>query len=441
MLFCTNQNLNKEIYMLLYTLKSLLIVFSSFTFVADGDQLYSQFQTLSTSLSNQRGMLPGDELVIQKLRDELSAWNATHVDDRLIAAELQLSIWMRDEQQCNNLFTKLADARPDDPGIAVAWIQYLLSLDNAVADAIYADMVAKFPDSPEVVSMWAISLDGKNQFTKATTALESLDDDALATPSVAELYARLLFADNRFEESILALEAIDASLLVDDPPLSSRISRQKSDSQTALEKWNEELSIREVEEVAGDLPLVVILTSKGTIKLELYEDHAPNTVANFISLADTGYYDGIRFHRVLPKFMAQGGDPNSREGSAGNPGEGGPGYNIKDEHTKPDRRNHFAGSLSMAKTSAPNTGGSQFFLTHLPTPHLDGRHTVFGRITNGLDTARALEKNDEIISVMIIRKRDHEYVPEKIGEAKAEPVQPKSTPTLKPKLTPNSYTK
>ena len=103
----------------------------------------------------------------------------------------------------------------------------------------------------------------------------------------------------------------------------------------------------------------------------------------------------------------------------GNTGEGGPGYNIKDEHTNDDYRNHFAGSLSMAKTAAPNTGGSQFFLTHLPTPHLDGRHTVFGRITSGLDTARAIEKDDEIITIMIVRKRDHEYELEKFGEKTA----------------------
>ena len=230
------------------------------------------------------------------------------------------------------------------------------------------------------------------------------------------MYASLLFADNRFDESIAILNSIDSSLLESNPPLSTRISSLKIRSQDAATKWQEELSIREVEEIASDLPLVAIQTSKGLIELELFEDHAPNTVANFISLADTGYYDGILFHRVLPKFMAQGGDPNSRDGESGTAGQGGPGYTIKDEHTIDDRRNHFAGSLSMAKTAEPNTGGSQFFLTHLPTPHLDGRHTVFGRITSGLDTARSIEKDDAIITIMVIRKRDHEYVPEKVGD-------------------------
>ncbi|MBC8202366.1 MAG: peptidylprolyl isomerase [Planctomycetes bacterium] len=183
-----------------------------------------------------------------------------------------------------------------------------------------------------------------------------------------------------------------------------------------------------------DLPRVQMITSKGPILLELYEDHAPNTVANFISLAETGYYDGTRFHRVLPKFMAQGGDPNSREGASGQAGSGGPGYTIKDEHTGEDIRHHFAGSLSMAKTSAPNSGGSQFFLTHLPTSHLDGRHTVFGRIVDGLEIARSIEKDDDIITVTVIRKRDHEYLPEKLGPNGQPLVEDTVEETAKPVL-------
>ncbi|HIB50091.1 MAG TPA: peptidylprolyl isomerase [Phycisphaerales bacterium] len=202
--------------------------------------------------------------------------------------------------------------------------------------------------------------------------------------------------------------------------MNARIGSQKTRSLDAIEKWNEELSIREVEEVAADLPIVIMHTSKGPIELELFEDHAPNTVANFISLADSGYYDGIRFHRVIPKFMVQGGNPAFRGDESDQSADDGPGYSIKDEHTNEDYRNHFAGSLSMAKTAEPNSGGSQFFLTHLPTPHLDGRHTVFGRITSGLDTARAIEQDDEIITILIVRKREHAYTPDKIGEKVTE---------------------
>ena len=412
---------------------SLLLAITTFTSAETQEQLLSQYQTLKTSLRNQRGIAPGDIAIIRKLRDEMSDWSTSNKqDDQIIAAELQLSIWLGDSEKCNALFEDLSNLQPDNTSIALAWAQYMLTLDGANPDVVYGELVERFPNSSDIILGWISTLESKNQFSKAIIALEKLNPEALAQPKSAEMYSTLLYADNRFEESIAVLDAIDSSILEKDPLLSTRINSSKTKSQDALTKWQEELSIREVEEVAADLPLVVMQTSKGPIEIELFEDHAPNTVANFISLANTGYYDGILFHRVIPKFMAQGGDPNSRKGATGNPGEGGPGYKIKDEHINDDHRNHFAGSLSMAKTGAPNTGGSQFFLTHLPTPHLDGRHTVFGRITLGLDTARSLEKNDEIISVMIIRKRDHEYTPIKVGVKETETL-PKLTPSLNPK--------
>jgi len=301
---------------------------------------------------------------------------------------------------------------------------------GADADVVYEELAERFPNSPEIILNWARSLEAKNQFTKAIESIVRLDDAALSSPEAAQLYASLLFANNRFTDSLAALDAIDSSVLASDPVLSTRIDSARTNSQNAAEKWEAELAIREVEATASDLPLVLMQTSKGPIEIELFEDHAPNTVANFISLTDTGYYDGILFHRVIPKFMAQGGDPSSRKSEDDSTTDDGPGYTIKDEHTNEDHRNHFAGTLSMAKTSAPNTGGSQFFLTHLPTPHLDGRHTVFGRITSGLETARAIEKDDEIIAVIVIRKRDHEYTPEKVGEEKVAPPKPVKTPTL-----------
>ena len=422
--------------MLLSTFCSLLLIITTFTPADDAALLLKQYQTLKSSIVNQRGLAPGDIETIRLLRDEMSSWTLQNDNFQVVAAELQMSIWLEEIELCNSLFQKLSELQPNNSAVALAWSQFLLSQEGADTDAIYNDLVKRFPNSHEVILGWARSLDAKNQFTKAIIAIEKLNSDSLALPEVAELYSSLLYANNRFEDSIVALDKIDATSLESNPALNARIRSLQSRSQDAIVKWREELSIREVEEIASDLPLVVLQTSKGPIKLELFEDHAPNTVANFISLADTGYYDGVLFHRVIPKFMAQGGDPNSRDVELGRTGEGGPGYTIKDEHTKEDHRNHFAGSLSMAKTSAPNTGGSQFFLTHLPTPHLDGRHTVFGRITSGLDTARAIEKDDEIISVMIIRKRDHDYTPEKLGET-LETVIPKVTPKGKPTLTPS----
>jgi cyclophilin family peptidyl-prolyl cis-trans isomerase len=398
------------------TICSLILAITVFTSDDTSEQLLAQFQTCKNSIYNQRGLAPGDKETIQKLRDEMSAWNVNNQDFQLIAAELQLSIWLDDAEKSNALFERLTELQPDNTAIALSWSKFMLAQEGADPNLIYANLIERFPDSPEIVLEWARTLDAQNQFSKAILAMEQLDSSKLSSTVAAELYASLLYANNRFEDSLAALNAVDPTIIADDPRISTRFNSQKTKSSDAIEKWNTELSIREVEEVAADLPLAIMHTSKGPIELELFEDHAPNTVANFISLADSGYYDGILFHRVIPKFMAQGGDPNSRDNVDGNAGEGGPGYNIKDEHTSDDHRNHFAGSLSMAKTAAPNTGGSQFFLTHLPTPHLDGRHTVFGRITSGLDTARAIEKDDEIITILIVRKREHKYEPEKVDE-------------------------
>ena len=188
--------------------------------------------------------------------------------------------------------------------------------------------------------------------------------------------------------------------------------------------WEEEKKIRAAEDAAeGDqqLPIVEFDTTKGKITLLLFENEAPNTVANFISLVEKKFYDGILFHRVLPQFMAQGGCPNSRPGSGAPAGTGGPGYNIKCECYAPKARKHFMGSLSMAH-AGPDTGGSQFFLTHLPTAHLNPNaaarsgHTVFGRVIDGMDVVAALKVGDEIKSAKVVRKRNHEYKPETIPE-------------------------
>ncbi len=126
-------------------------------------------------------------------------------------------------------------------------------------------------------------------------------------------------------------------------------------------------------------------TERGEIVCELFAADAPLTVENFVNLARAGFYDGVTFHRVIPGFMAQGGDPTGT-------GSGGPGYSFRDE-TSAKRRHDGPGVLSMAN-AGPNTNGSQFFLTFGPTPHLDGRHTVFGRVTAGMDVLRSLRERD-----------------------------------------------
>lgn len=191
--------------------------------------------------------------------------------------------------------------------------------------------------------------------------------------------------------------------------------------QVAKEKelWEKELAIRKAEEAKDDLPRVKMTTNKGVMVIELFENEAPDAVGNFISLVEKKFYDGLTFHRVLSHFMAQGGDPKGD-------GTGGPGYQIYCECQKPEYRRHFRGSLSMAHAGR-DTGGSQFFLTFRPTPELDGRHTCFGRVIEGMDVLAKIQRidpemkdpgivPDKIVTAEVIRKRDHAYAPKKVEQ-------------------------
>ena len=137
----------------------------------------------------------------------------------------------------------------------------------------------------------------------------------------------------------------------------------------------------------GRVYLVKLETTKGEVQLELYPEHAPKTVNNFVFLVKEAFYDGISFHRVIDNFMVQGGDPTGS-------GMGGPGYKFEDELSGNPLK-HGSKVISMAN-SGPNTNGSQFFITHLPTPHLDGKHTVFGKVIQGEDVVDSIQQGDLI---------------------------------------------
>lgn len=133
-----------------------------------------------------------------------------------------------------------------------------------------------------------------------------------------------------------------------------------------------------------------IQTNKGDMVCELFPTDAPVTVNSFVFLAREGFYDGVTFHRVIPDFMIQGGDPTGT-------GSGGPGYQFEDEFSD---RQHGTGALSMAN-AGPNTNGSQFFITHSPQPHLDGAHSVFGQLVDGMDVLLQIEQGDVIKTILI----------------------------------------
>ena len=195
-----------------------------------------------------------------------------------------------------------------------------------------------------------------------------------------------------------------------------KISELRDAIERERPKVDAEMAKRAADAAADDRPRVQISTSKGDIVVELFEDEAPNTVANFITLVEKGFYAGTPFHRVIGGFMAQGGDPTGT-------GSGGPGHTIPCECDRPDARKHFLGTLSMAH-AGKDTGGSQFFLTFRPTEHLDGRHTVFGRVIEGFGVLPRLArtqgpdgqpdpnaKPDTILGAKVLRKRDHAYEP------------------------------
>ena len=142
---------------------------------------------------------------------------------------------------------------------------------------------------------------------------------------------------------------------------------------------------------------IIVKTNKGDIEGTLYATKAPVTVANFLNLAKRGYYDGLTFHRVIANFMIQGGDPTGT-------GAGGPGYRFEDE-VKTGLKHDKAGIFSMAN-AGPGTNGSQFFVTHLPTPHLDGKHTVFGFVTKGQDVVNAIQQGDKIEKIEVLDPTD-----------------------------------
>lgn len=251
---------------------------------------------------------------------------------------------------------------------------------------------------------------------KAFALVKKLDEAGAASPDVVLLGASAAIVASQLDQAEAWIAEAKKEGVEDD-----RVAELQQMIALERPKVAAEMKVRAAEAAADDLPRVKIETTKGPIVVELFENEAPNTVANFISLVEDGFYDGTPFHRVIGGFMAQGGDPTGT-------GTGGPGHVIDCECYEPDARKHFLGTLSMAH-AGKDTGGSQFFLTFRPTEHLDGRHTVFGRVIEGFDVLPELVRTegpfagsppDQIVKAEVLRKRDHAYNP----ETKADPRRP-----------------
>ena len=266
-----------------------------------------------------------------------------------------------------------------------------------------------------------------DDYDHALSLVETLIRHKVPAREVYAFAGLAAFAAGRFDDSQAYFELAEendalGALTMLDPaeeyPLVALAQHYREALSYYKEVWPKEQQLRAAEAEADDLPRVLLRTDKGDVEVELFENEAPNTVANFIFLVEKGFYDGTVFHRVLPGFMAQGGCPLGD-------GTGGPGYHIPCECTRADHRLHFRGSLSMAH-AGPNTGGSQFFITFVPTHHLDGKHTVFGRVVGGMDVLAKIQRRDpekpappepdRVLEAKILRKRDHPYEPEKTAD-------------------------
>ncbi|MGA1017615.1 MAG: peptidylprolyl isomerase [Phycisphaerales bacterium] len=367
---------------------------------ADGfASLRSDFDALSRYLRSRGGIGSGERQDLLALRSRLEAFAAAHPDDnRPAALEIQISLWLRDNAAVDAAFERLVTAAPDNTALRRRWAQAVMAFNDWPRAAEILSDAALAADAQALVDR-VRCLKNLNRYAEATDLLATRDAeaaDAIATASQAtalQVELEGLMADWAAEEALLAAEAD-----------------------------------------ADALPRVAVDTDRGRIVLELFEDQAPYTTANFIELVESGFYDDTAFHRVLPGFMAQGGDPNTRTGAEGVPGNGGPGWTIPDESVRSDQRLHFADRLAMAKPgdpenpgrAKPNSAGSQFYITVVPTPHLDADYTVFGRVLEGAEISRALQQGDRIRSAKVLRKRDHDYTPVKLG-VEAPPAEADST--------------
>ncbi len=300
----------------------------------------------------------------------------------------------------------------------------------AAADAAFREAPNADPEVTKVLVGTLFYQIESDDYEPAFALGKTLMDNKCADPYVPAMAGIAAYCVNDYDLAEPWLKSAQASGKLNE--LCERIKRDDGAEQpryylgwpesvaAAKENWAKEKKIREAEAKADDLPRVQLKTSKGDIVIELFENEAPNTVLNFITLVEKGFYDGVPFHRVLPGFMAQGGDPKGT-------GEGGPGYTIPDEQTLPEHRLHFRGSLSMANTGQPNSGGSQFFLTFVPTDHLNGKHAVFGRVVSGFEVLAKLKRidpkvstsasADKIIEAKVLRKRKHSYDPKDVKKA------------------------
>lgn len=340
----------------------------------------------------------------------------------------KVALWKDVIKKLRSLKVRYQAADEDElPALKQEWDGLIArgeSLIPELRDAAKAYYVAA-PQDPET-SLFLVKLIQdymeRDDYEPALELAQLLIDNECPFEQIYNFAGLAAFAVHDFDRAESYLREADKRGVLD----SENGTRQLAAIADYRELWEKEQEIRKQEAAADDLPRVLLKTTKGDIVVELFENEAPATVGNFISLVKAKFYDGLTFHRVLAGFMAQGGCP---QGDGG----GEPGYRIKCECFQDNARMHFRGSLSMAKGDQPDTGGCQFFLTFVPTPHLNPDkdlktgHTVFGRVIEGMEVLPKLQRRDpdprvtgpkpepdRILQAEVIRDRGHEYAPDKV---------------------------
>ncbi len=329
--------------------------------------------------------------------------------------------WKELLKQLRTIRTKYQSAEDDEaPALKKQWDE-VISQADAMLPELRKDAIAAYEEAPNLdstISRFLVKLlsddVARDEYDQGAALADILIKNGSDFKQIYRDAGIIAFVNNDYDNAEKYFKLAEEAKTLD------AVAKNYQSLLPEYKKfWATEKALREAEAKADDLPRVKIETSKGPIVIELFENEAPQTVGNFVNLVEKGTYDGTIFHRVLPGFMAQGGDPKGD-------GTGGPGYNIYCECYEKDHRNHFRGTLSMAH-AGKDTGGSQFFLTFVPTPHLNGAHTAFGRVIEGMDVLAKLQRvepsdpksaasADKIIKATVERKRDHEYVPTKVME-------------------------
>ncbi len=368
-----------------------------------------------------------DETQIAQQSDEIpfNADESTDVNPQVIALRELLDTIRKNQTEINKLYSSMPIGFPTKQSEQMAIIQKLKSKNEALEAkrpqvALDSFLAAPNQDpraSQIVYNLVASKLDGSDISSfdprgALELAMTMLDND-LDIPQVAYQAFRASYALHDFERADRMLAKVEDSGTLLKPEIRAKLE----DTQ---HKWQREQTIRSLEQSTDDLPRVLFETTADNFTVELYENHAPQTVGNFISLVEKKFYNDLVFHLVRPGQFSQCGCPDGD-------GTGSPGYKIPCETELPEIRHHFAGAISMAH-NGKDTGGSQFFICHQPDRSYDGRYTAFGRVVEGLDVVLKMQKVDKtsgieqttapvtITRAKVLRKRDHRYSPNRIAK-------------------------